>query len=136
VPPSLTAPEYARTAALMRGRRIKTVGYHPLTGMTDHLLLARGTARVDVTEHPRWSTLVGRTLTGVDICWFADTVDGVRVPAAVRLCSRETVLWIAVGRPEAEGYVLGTDDVLVAFTAAAGLVARAWSMRAPARPGQ
>ena len=28
-----------------------------------------------------------------------------------------SVLWIAVGRPEAEGYVLGTDDVLVVFTA-------------------
>lgn len=46
---------------------------------------------------------------------------GIRVPAAIRLCSRESAVWIAVGRPAdwppADGWVPGADDVVVVFTA-------------------
>ncbi|WP_061291634.1 hypothetical protein [Herbidospora cretacea] len=87
--------------------------------MTAHLLRigeAFGSAAVDVTGHPRWSALVGKKLTHIEIVWSEDQ-GAVRTPYAVRLRSRETAVWIAVGRPE-DGFLLGTDDVVVVFTAA------------------
>lgn len=91
--------------------------------MTAHLRMIGepgGSAAVDVTDHPRWSSLVGRKLTCVDIAW-REELEGLRTPAAIRLCSRERPVWIAAGRPAAwppaEDYYLGTDDVMVVFTA-------------------
>jgi hypothetical protein len=167
----LTAVEYERTAAMLRGRRIHRVVYYPLMGgedgcdveewdfgtwhqptmgvelftddgacfsavwgssfdhyglevfpepMTTQLRMIGepgGSAVVDVTDHPRWSSLVGRELTCVDIVWSQDSEGDLRAPDAIRLCSPEKVVWIAVGRPAAEVYHLGTDDVMVVFTA-------------------
>jgi hypothetical protein len=171
----LTAVEYERTAARLRGRRIRRVIYHPLMGgedgcevedwdfgpwhqptmgvelftddggcfsavwgssfdhyglevfpepMSAHLLRIGepgGSALVDVTDHPRWAHVVGRKLTGVDIAWTEDPAGSIRVPDAIRLCSRERGVWIAAGRPAdwppGEVYHLGTDDVMVVFTA-------------------
>ncbi|MFD1543765.1 hypothetical protein [Nonomuraea guangzhouensis] len=168
----LTAVKYERTAATLRGRRIRKVVYYPLTGgedgcdvvewdfgtwhqptmgvelftddgacfsavwgssfdhyglevfpepMTAHLRMIGepgGPAAVDVTDHPRWSSLVGRKLTCVDIAWSQDPV---RTPYAIRLCSREKSVWIAAGEPAewppTDVYYLGTDDVMVIFTA-------------------
>ena len=80
-----------------------------------------GPAPVEVTDHPRWSSLVGRRLTRVDIAWSEDRERGIRVPDAIRLCSQEKAVWIAAGRPADwppdEVYHLGTDDVMVVFTA-------------------
>ncbi|MFF4779285.1 hypothetical protein ACFY05_41360 [Microtetraspora fusca] len=91
--------------------------------MTDHLLgigEPGGSAQVDVTDHVRWSTLVGGKLTSVDIAWAEGPKHGIRVPDAIRLCSRERAVWIAVGRPAdyppGAAYYLGTDDVMVVFT--------------------
>ncbi|GAB1821682.1 hypothetical protein [Herbidospora sp. RD11066] len=159
----LTAVEYERTAALLRGSRIRSVVYYPLTcgddgfeveewdfgpwhqptmgvelhtddacfsavwgdsfdhhdlevfpePMAAHLVMIGeqgGPAAVDVTAHPRWSPLIGRRLTGADILWSED-----HVPLAIRLRSREAVVWIAAGCPA--DYGLGTDDVMVVFTA-------------------
>ncbi|OPG13833.1 hypothetical protein [Microbispora sp. GKU 823] len=92
--------------------------------MTAHLRLIGepyGSAPVEVTDHPRWSSLVDRKLTCVDIAWSEDPERGNRVPDAIRLCSRERAVWIAAGRPAdwppGEVYYLGTDDVMVVFTA-------------------
>ncbi len=91
--------------------------------MTAHLRMIGepgGLAAVDVTDHPRWSSLVGRKLTGVDIAW-REELESLWTPNAIRLSSRETTVWIAAGRPAewppAEVYYLGTDDVMVIFTA-------------------
>jgi hypothetical protein len=91
--------------------------------MTTHLTLMGepyGPALVEVTDHPRWSSLVGRTLTHVGIAWSEDPTGGIRVPDAIQLCSRERTVWIAAGRPAdwppGEKYHLGTDDVMVIFT--------------------
>lgn len=171
----LTAVEYERTAAKLRGRRIRRVVYYPLTSgedgctvedwdfgpwhqptmglelftddgasfsavwgssfdhyglevfpepMTAHLVGIGdpgGPAVVEVTAHPSWSRLVGRKLTRVNIVWCEDPTGSIRVPHAVRLCSRERAVWIAAGRPAdwppGEAYHLGTDDVMVVFTA-------------------
>ncbi|GGP02645.1 hypothetical protein LDL08_13070 [Nonomuraea glycinis] len=171
----LSAVEYERTAAVLRGRRIHRVVYYPLMGgkggcdveewdfgawhqptmgvelftddggcfsavwgssfdryglevfpvpMTAQLRMIGepgGSAAVDVTDHPRWSSLVGRELTCVDIAWCQDSEGGLRRPDAIRLCSLEKVVWIAAARPAewppAEVYHLGTDDVMVVFTA-------------------
>ncbi|WP_432864891.1 hypothetical protein [Microbispora rosea] len=92
--------------------------------MTAHLRLSGepyGSTPVEVTDHPHWSSLVGRKLTCVDIAWSQDRERGIRVPDAIRLCSREKAVWIAAGRPAewppGEVYHLGTDDVMVVFTA-------------------
>ncbi|MFF3667553.1 hypothetical protein [Microtetraspora malaysiensis] len=172
---SLTAVEYERTVALLRGRRIRRIIYYPLMGgddgcevenwdfglwhqptmgvelftddgarfsavwgssfehyglevfpepMTAHLAgigEPGGPAQVEVTDHARWSGLVGRKLTSVGIAWSEDPEHNIRVPDAIRLCSRERAVWIAVGRPAAyppgEAFHLGTDDVMVVFTA-------------------
>lgn len=171
----LTAVEYERTAAMLRGRRIHRVVYYPLMGgedgcdveewdfgtwhqptmgvelstddgacfsavwgssfdhfglevfpepMTAHLRMIGepgGSAAVDVTDHPHWSSLVGRKLTCVDIAWSQDPESDLRTPSAIRLCSREKAVWIAVGSPAewlpTEVYHLGTDDVMVVFNA-------------------
>ncbi|MEV0625952.1 hypothetical protein [Nonomuraea wenchangensis] len=171
----LTAVEYERTAAMLRGRRIHRIVYYPLTGgedgcdveewdfgtwhqptmgvelstddgacfsavwgssfdhfglevfpepMTAHLRMvgeSGGPAAVDVTDHPHWSSLVSRKLTCVDIAWCHDPGSGLRTPYAIRLCSREKAVWIAAGSPAewppTEVYRLGTDDVMVVFTA-------------------
>jgi hypothetical protein len=91
--------------------------------MTTHLALVGepyGPALVEVTDHPRWSSLVGRTLTHVGIAWSEDPKGGIRSPDAIQLCSRERTVWIAAGRPAdwppGETYHLGTDDVMVIFT--------------------
>jgi hypothetical protein len=175
VSPFLTAVEYERTAAMLRGRRVRRVVYYPLMGgeegcevedwdfgpwhqptmgvelftddgacfsavwgssfdhyglevfpepMTAHLVRIGepgGSAPLEVTDHPRWSGLVGRKLTRVDIAWSEDPTGNIRVPDAIRLCSRERAVWIAAGRPAdwppGEVYCLGTDDVMVVFTA-------------------
>lgn len=172
---SLTAVEYERTAAMLRGRRIHRVVYYPLMGgedgrdveewdfgtwhqptmgvelftddgacfsavwgssfdhyglevfpepMTAHLRMIGepgGSAAVAVTDHPRWSSLVDRTLTSVDIAWSQDREGSLRTPAAIRLCSREKAVWIAAGSPAewppTDVHHLGTDDVMVVFTA-------------------
>ncbi|WP_062429747.1 hypothetical protein [Herbidospora daliensis] len=83
--------------------------------MTAHLVM-NGSAMVDVTEHPGWSPLVGKKLTRTEIVWSGNHV---RVPYAIRLCSRDTVVWIAAGRPADRpegGFYLGTDDVMVVLT--------------------
>ncbi|MEU7884452.1 hypothetical protein AB0B54_03035 [Microbispora bryophytorum] len=92
--------------------------------MADHLRRVGepcGPVPVEVTGHPRWSSLVGRELTCVDIIWSEDRERDIRVPDAIRLCSRERAVWIAAGRPAEwppeEAYYLGTDDVMVIFTA-------------------
>ncbi|MEV4217254.1 hypothetical protein [Nonomuraea sp. NPDC049725] len=92
--------------------------------MTAHLRMIGqpgGSAAVDVTDHPRWSGLVGRKVTRVDIAWSSDSESGLPTPNAIRLCSREEAVWIAVASPAewppAEVYHLGTDDVMVVFTA-------------------
>ncbi|WP_433513941.1 hypothetical protein ACQP2T_62080 [Nonomuraea sp. CA-143628] len=171
----LTAVEYERTAAMLRGRRIRRVVYYPLMGgedgcdveewdfgtwhqptmgvelstddgacfsavwgssfdhfglevfpepMTAHLRMIGepwGSTAVDVTDHPRWSSLVDRKLTCVDIAWSQDPESYLRKPDAIRLCSREKAVWIAAGSPAAwpptDVYYLGTDDVMVVFTA-------------------
>ncbi|MFC0550503.1 hypothetical protein ACFFHJ_06365 [Planotetraspora thailandica] len=172
---SLTALEYERTVALLRGRRIQRVIYYPLMSgedgcevedwdfgawhqptmgvelftddgtrfsavwgsnfdhyglevfpepMTAHLARVGepgGSAQVDVTDHARWASLVGRKLTSVDIAWAEGPSNNVQAPDAIRLCSRERAVWIAAGRPAAyppgEAFHLGTDDVMVVFTA-------------------
>ncbi|MFC4111572.1 hypothetical protein [Nonomuraea zeae] len=80
-----------------------------------------GSTAVDVTDHPRWSSLAARKLTRVDITWSQDTERELRTPNAIRLCSREKAVWIAAGSPAewppTEVYHLGTDDVMVVFTA-------------------
>ncbi|GLW98259.1 hypothetical protein [Microtetraspora sp. NBRC 16547] len=80
-----------------------------------------GSAPIEVTNHPRWSSLVGRKLTRVEIVWSEDGEGGIRLPLAIRLCSRERTVWIAAGRPAdwppGEVYYLATDDVMVVFTA-------------------
>jgi hypothetical protein len=171
----LTAVEYERTAAVLRGRRIRRVVYYPLTGgvdgfevedwdfgawhqptmgvelvtddgacfaavwgssfdhyglevfrepMTAHLIgigEPAGPAAIEVTDHPRWSSLIGRKLTRIDILWGEGPAGSIRVPHAIRLGARERAVWIAAGRPvdwpPGEAYYLGTDDVMVAFTA-------------------
>lgn len=92
--------------------------------MTAHLVRIEepyGSALVEVTDHPRWSSLVGRKLTRVDIAWSEDPTGSIRVPDAIRFCSRERSVWIAAGTsadwPPGETYHLGTDDVMVIFTA-------------------
>ncbi|GAA2292590.1 hypothetical protein GCM10010149_45340 [Nonomuraea roseoviolacea subsp. roseoviolacea] len=171
----LTAVEYERTAAMLRGRRIHRVVYYPLMRgddgrdveewdfgtwhqptmgvelftddgacfsavwgssfdhyglevfpepMTAHLRMIGepgGSAEVDVTDHPRWSSLVGTDLTCVDIAWCQAPEGSLRVPDAIMLRSREKAVWIAAGSP-AEWpptgvYHLGTADVMVLFTA-------------------
>ncbi|MFI7449952.1 hypothetical protein ACIBQX_20845 [Nonomuraea sp. NPDC049714] len=76
---------------------------------------------MDVTDHPRWSSLVDRKLTCVDIVWSQAPEGCLRTPDAIRLCSREKAVWIAAGSPAewppTEVYHLGTDDVMVVFTA-------------------
>ncbi|MGP3916519.1 hypothetical protein [Nonomuraea sp. 10N515B] len=171
----LTAAEYERTAAMLRGRRIHRVVYYPLMvgedgcdveewdfgtwhqptmgvelstddgacfsavwgssfdhfglevfpePMTAHLRMIGepgGSAAVDVTDHPHWSSIAGRKLTRVDIAWSQDPESDLRTPNAIRLCSREKAVWIAAGSlaewPPTEVCHLGTDDVMVVFTA-------------------
>ncbi len=79
-----------------------------------------GSAEVDVTDHFRWSSLIDRKLTRADIVWSEDREGGIRLPVAIRLCSKERTVWIAAGRPvdwpPGDVYHLGTDDVMVVFT--------------------
>lgn len=93
----------------------------PMTAHLRRIGEPYGSALVEVTDHPRWSSLVGRKVTRVDIAWSEDRERGVRVPDAIRLCSREGAVWIAAGGPAewppGEVYYLGTDDVMVVFTA-------------------
>ncbi|MGI5486822.1 hypothetical protein [Microtetraspora malaysiensis] len=94
-----------------------------LEPMTAHLVAIGepgGSAQVEVTDHLRWSGLIDRKLTRADIAWSEDCESGIRLPVAIRLCSRERTVWIAAGRPAdrppGEVYHLGTDDVMVIFT--------------------
>ncbi|MEU6427624.1 hypothetical protein ABZ860_17180 [Microbispora sp. NPDC046973] len=94
----------------------------PMTAHLRRIGEPYGPAAVEVTGHPRWSSLVGRAVTCVDIVWSEDHESGIRVPDAIRLCSRDGAVWIAAGRPAqwppGEVYHhLGTDDVMVVFTA-------------------
>jgi hypothetical protein len=96
--------------------------------MDDHLWAGEpgGLVPLEVTGHPRWSRLVGRKLTRIDIAWFdnpersteSDRESG-GSPYAIRLCSRERRVWIVAAEergPERTPY-LGMDNIMVIFTA-------------------
>jgi hypothetical protein len=120
----LTAVEYERTAAMVWGSSFDHYGLEvfpkPMTAHLARIGEPCGPVPVDVTDHPRWSRLVGRKLTCVEIAWSEGPEGNIRVPDAIRLCSRETAVGIAAGRPADwppdQVYYLGTDDVMVVFT--------------------
>ncbi|MET9879170.1 hypothetical protein ABZZ36_31770 [Actinacidiphila glaucinigra] len=90
--------------------------------MSDHLNMIGqpgGTAAVVVTDHPRWSGLIGVPLVGADILW-SEGDSGVRLPVAVELRAPAATAWLVAGRPAQwppDGrFWLGTDDVMTVFT--------------------
>lgn len=89
----------------------------PMTDFLTSLGDPWGSVAVSVSDHPRWTGLIGK-LIHADICW--DSFDATRVPTAVRLGFGTTEVWIAAGRtadPEsAVMFHLCTDDVMVVFT--------------------
>ncbi|MGW2788241.1 hypothetical protein ACWC3X_45120, partial [Streptomyces populi] len=105
------------------GRSFDHYGLEVFRGpMFDHLNgigQPGGTPAVVVTDHPRWSRLIGVPLVGADILW-SEGDSGVRLPVAVELRAPASTAWLVAGRPvqwPPDGrFWLGTDDVMAVFT--------------------
>ncbi len=75
---------------------------------------------VPVSDHHRWTGLIGKKIIAADICWrhYPDTA--IPTPLAIRLGFRKGVVWIAAGISHNQGsstnFQLGSDDVMVVFT--------------------
>lgn len=88
--------------------------------MVDFLLAAPGgSVAVPVSDHPHWAGLIGKKIITADICWDHDPSGAIRVPSAIRLGFRGTMVWIAAGcsvdAGPATSFRLGTDDIMVVF---------------------
>ncbi|MFF3617177.1 hypothetical protein [Streptomyces sp. NPDC002580] len=90
--------------------------------MSSHLTVIGqpgGTPAVVVTDHPRWSGLIGVPLAGADILWSEGDSE-VRLPVAVEPRAPAARVWLVAGRPvqwPPDGrFWLGSDDVMTVFT--------------------
>ncbi|MFB7378857.1 hypothetical protein ACFC6U_40745 [Kitasatospora purpeofusca] len=94
----------------------------PMSGFLSRLGEPGGSARVAVTEHPRWTGVLGGPIESCRIQWCGEEHGApTPLPEAVHLRTATGQVWIAAGRsatyePDRPGpFYLGTDDVLVVF---------------------
>jgi hypothetical protein len=76
----------------------------------------------EVTDHPRWRRLLSGPVTDARVLWDRDPLDPAdRVPLAIRLTFAAGDAWVIAGSaavtPHDGRFHLGTDDVMVGFTA-------------------
>ncbi|GAA1580655.1 hypothetical protein GCM10009678_74200 [Actinomadura kijaniata] len=81
-----------------------------------------GSARVTVTDHPSWASILASPIESCHILWSDQELGpGIPIPEAVHLRTATGQAWIVAGRsadyPPNGRFHLCTDDVLAAFDA-------------------